>query len=528
MRPRVNCSFFIQSRKSLAHLYFKCELRSGTKIFLYKSFDNQAITIRFFDQILISVLVLQVYLYVHSATVDLSIFGSKQAQLIQSLRAAHRSVRFLPLLQHRKATIEGPFVAVQALREDLIRRARQLKHTDSAQTAAVKLRETPLNPRPISHHESVGSVSGSGFKSNLEPVRPKCLSTQLQTTGEVTEVQSLLSYAKTQTFTTRVPIPKVSYESLVAGSLGDTDSNEKEKLGAQSSFKMPRSSCVITLDEIGSSQSATEYRTKQATKAKPRQVFREPEIKAEIGSSLSGLVGLPAEEISAKQPGVDSISHKYTTPDRISATQTRGENHLGSRYSSTDYLTESDQCSSAVNAKLLQTRLKDVSTSSETKTEDTVELSASRPEDPKDKCMWVDSDTYRYMEKFYRKELDRCLRGLDASVECVEGTDLTRILLGGKQTSKTASRVQHGVENLKTLVEFWQSNLRVHWIHFDEEEQFDQQKLIQICDDVNFLFEDVLYMIEDGSIKVIGPSLSSHLFYRRVKDRITKLSKPEV
>ncbi|XP_042261290.1 uncharacterized protein LOC121892346 isoform X1 [Thunnus maccoyii] len=462
-----------------------------------------------------------VYLYVPSATIDLSIFGSKQALLIQSLRAAHRSLRFQPFLHDRKATIEGPFTAVQALREDLIRRASQLKSTVSAQTAAVKLRESPLNPRAISHHESVSSVSCSGSKANQEPVRSNGLSTPLQTTGEATEVQSLLSYAKTQMSATR---QKVSYESLDARSLCDTESNEEEKLGAQSSFKMPKPSCVITLEETGSSQSTTEYRTNQATKTNPRQVFREPEINAEIRSSLSRLVRLPAEEISAKQPGVDGISQKHTTLDRISATKTRGENHLGSGYSSTDYLMESDQSSSAVTAKLLQTIMKDVSMSSETNAEDTRELSIVRPEDLKDKCIWVDSDTFRYIKKLERKELNRCLRGLDASVECVEGTDLTQILLTGKQNSKTASRVQHGLEELETLAEFWQSSLRVHWIHFDEDEQPEKEKLIQICNDVNFLFDDVLYMIEDCSIKVIGPSVSSYLFYRRVKDRITKLT----
>ncbi|KAM7365399.1 hypothetical protein PAMP_016330 [Pampus punctatissimus] len=397
-----------------------------------------------------------VYLYVQSATVDLSMFGSKQAPLIQSLRAAHRSVRFQPLLEHRKATIEGPFAAVKALREDLIRKASHLK-----QTASVKLRETPLNPRPISHHRSVGSA-----------VRSNSLSTALQTTGEATEVQSLNSYAKLQMSTSRSPIPKVSCESLDAESLYDTEHNEKEKLGAQSSFTMPRPSCVTTQDEKGSPQSATEYRSTQATNS--RQVFKEPEINAEIRSSLSGL---PAEEISAKQPGVDSISQKRTRPDRISDMNTK----------------------------------------------DTGELSAVRPRDPKDNCVWVDSDTFRYIKTFDRKELDRCLRGLDTSVECVEGRDFTLIVLTGNQTSTTASRVQYGLERLKTLVESWQSDLRVHWIHFDVEEQPERQKLIQICDDVNFIYHDVLYMFEDCSIKVIGPSLSSYLFHRAVKDRITKL-----
>ncbi|KAM7375188.1 hypothetical protein PAMA_014327 [Pampus argenteus] len=413
-----------------------------------------------------------VYLYVPSATVDLSIFGRKQAPLIQSLRAAHRSVRFQPLLEHRKATIEGPFAAVKALREDLIRRASHLKQT------------APLNPRPMSHHRSVGSA-----------VRSNSLSTALQTTGEATEVQSLNLFAKTQI---RSPIPKVSCESLDAGSLYDTECNEKEKLGAQSSFTMPRPSCVIT-----------EYRSMQATNS--RQVFKEPEINAEIRSSLSGLDGLPAEmQISAKQPGVGGISQKHTRPDMILATETRGD-------CSTDYLTESDRSSSAVNAKLHQTRRSDMNT------EDTGELCAVLPRDPKDNCVWVDSDTFRYIKRFDRKELDRCLRGLDASVECVEGTDFTLILLTGNQTSGTGSRVQYGLERLKTLVESWQWDLRVHWIHFGEEEQPERQKLIQICDDANFIHHDVLYMFEDCSIKVVGPSLSSYLFHRTVKDRVTKL-----
>ncbi|KAM6957932.1 RNA-binding protein 43 [Tautogolabrus adspersus] len=91
-----------------------------------------------------------VFLYVSRAEVDLSVFGSDQASLIQSLRSAHRSLHFLPLLKQRKATVEGPFTAVQALRDDLIRRADQLKSIDSSQTAAVKIPETSLNPEQTS------------------------------------------------------------------------------------------------------------------------------------------------------------------------------------------------------------------------------------------------------------------------------------------------------------------------------------------------------------------------------------------
>ncbi|TDG96176.1 hypothetical protein EPR50_G00236830 [Perca flavescens] len=206
-----------------------------------------------------------VFLYVPSAMVDLSVFGRDQSSLIQSLRLAHRSLRFRPFHQQMKANIEGPFAAVQALRQDLICRARRLKSTVSAQTAAAKLKETPPNPRVISHQEFVGSVSCSGPKAKLGPASSNCLSTPLQTTG-----QDLLL----------------------------------------------------------------------------------------------------AEEISAKQPGEDDISEKHRSLDRISATKIR-KNHTGSCYSSTDYLKGSDQSSSTFfTAKILQTRLTNVSPSSKSDTEE--------------------------------------------------------------------------------------------------------------------------------------------------------------
>uniref|UniRef100_A0A096MCA0 RRM domain-containing protein n=1 Tax=Poecilia formosa TaxID=48698 RepID=A0A096MCA0_POEFO len=77
-----------------------------------------------------------VFLYVAGATVDLSVFGSDQASLIKSLQSAHRSIRFQASPQQRKASIEGPFSAVSALKEDLIRRASHLR--PSSQTAVGK------------------------------------------------------------------------------------------------------------------------------------------------------------------------------------------------------------------------------------------------------------------------------------------------------------------------------------------------------------------------------------------------------
>ncbi|XP_051284353.1 uncharacterized protein LOC127378976 [Dicentrarchus labrax] len=427
-----------------------------------------------------------VFLYVSSATVDLSLFGREQETLIQSLQSAHRSIRFRPLPHQSKATIEGPLTAVRALREDLIRRADQLGSPVSAQTAAVKLRGSPLNPRVISHQESVSSVSCSGSKAKLAPVSSNSLSTPLQTTGEV---QSRLSNAKTRNASSR---RKLSDETWAAGSFYDTYGAEEAQ---RARLRLERA------------------------EASPRQVLGE-EINAGIRSSLSGLDALPAEEISAVQPQEDGISQEHTRPDRISAAKIRGESSLGSRY--TDYLKESDQSSSAVTAKPLQTRRKDVSRSSQSGRKGTEELPAICPEHPEDTCIWVDSNIFRYIERFDKRELDRCLRGLEWSAECAKGSDLTRISF---KTSKTTSRIQQALEELKTLMEYQLSTLRVHQMDFEERELPDKQKLIQICDAVNFVYCDVLYILEDSCLKVIGPSIFSHLFYKRVEEKITKLKK---
>ncbi|XP_010737239.2 RNA-binding protein 43 [Larimichthys crocea] len=431
-----------------------------------------------------------VFFFVTNALVDLSEFGRDQESLIQSLRSAHRSLHFQPVLKRRRVVIQGPFSAVQALRGDLKRRSSQLKSSVSAPTAAIKLRETPFNPEVISHHEVVSSVSRSRSKAKLEPASSNSLSTPLQTTGEATQVQASLSNAKTQITS---PIQKVSCGSMAVGSFCDTD-NADEEQGARSRLQMP-----------------TEYRTEWA-KANPRLVLGE-EINAGIKSSLSGL-DLGAEKITEKQPRKDNTSQKNTRPDR-SATKDRGEIHLDFHYR------ESDQSSSAVTAKLLQTALKDVLQSSESITKDTGELSAVCP-DLENSSIWVDSYTFEYIKKYDKTYLDMCLRGLDASVERAEGTDLTRISLTEKQAPKTGSRIQQTLIKLSTLVEWWMSRLRVNQIDYDEREYPDKQKLSQICDDENSVSRDVLYVFEDACIKVIGPSFSSHMFSKSVEDRIGK------
>ncbi|KAG7241075.1 hypothetical protein INR49_026106 [Caranx melampygus] len=432
-----------------------------------------------------------VFFYVSTAKVDLSMFGSNQASLIQSLRSAHKSLHFQPVPHRREATIEGPFAALKALREDLIRRASRLKAAASSPTAAVKLRESPLNPGVISHHKFVSSVSHSSSKAKREPADSNSLSTPPQSTGEVSEVQSLQSNTKTQNTSSRRKV------SSTIGSFDVVGSAEEEKQGARSTLKSP-----------------TEYRTKQATDSH-RQVFRK-EINAGIGSPLSGLDLVSAEKISANHPGVDNVSQKHTGADRISPTKNHSSPPHHHSTNSTDYLKEMDQSSSAVTIDRLQTRLRDVSLSSKNNTEDREELSAACPQDLDDSSIWVDSHTFRYIEKYDKVQLDRCLSGVQMSVRCAEGTDFMQISL----TSKSTWTIQQALKDLLSLVKYHTTTLRVHQIPYDEEKRPQKQELVKICKDVNLLYSDVLLLLEDSCIKVVGPSVAGYVASKWLEDQL--------
>lgn len=392
-----------------------------------------------------------VFFYVSSATVDLSVFGRDPSSLIQSLRSAHRSIRFQPSPKWKKATIEGPFTAVRALRQDLILRAERLNST--AQTAAVKLKETAPNPRVTSPHSS---VSRHGAVAKLGPGSANCLSPPLHTTGE--ETQRL--HSKTHS-----PSRKASRES--------------------DRLEMP-----------------TENRTEQV-ETNPRPVHN--------SMNRPSLIGLEME-ISPKQSGLDDISEKRSRPERVSSSKIRGESQTES--SSADYLQESDQKSPATTTKI-QTRHKHVSKSSKSNTEDTGNVSAVGLQDQEDTCIWVDSYIFNYIQTFVKEEFDKCSRGVDVSVQS-EGTDLVRLVLTERPTS-TVSLLQYALGSLKSLVEIWSILLRVHQIDYNKK---DKQKLIEICKDVDVVFVDVLYMIEDSCVKVIGFSSSSHLFCQKVEERL--------
>ncbi|XP_069022517.1 uncharacterized protein [Embiotoca jacksoni] len=249
-------------------------------------------------------------------------------------------------------------------------------------------------------------------------------------------------------------------ESLAPGSFWSTESNEEEE-----------------------EEEEEEVRTEHGVgrrKADRREVVGE-ETSA---SSSSGRTTERREEVISQKHG---------------STGTGGENRSGSFHSGTDEAGRKDLPAPSRGDPDLRPR--------------------PRPSQE----LWLDSHVFRYVEKLHKEELDRCLRGVDASAERVEGADLTRITLTEKQTSGTASRVPAALEDLRMLAEHRSWKLRAHEIVYDEAAPPGKRGLTRICDDVNSLFEDVVYAFEDGRIKIIGPWVSSLLFCKRVEDRMAKL-----
>ncbi|MEQ2236132.1 hypothetical protein ILYODFUR_009337 [Ilyodon furcidens] len=365
-----------------------------------------------------------VFLYVSTATVDLSVFGSNQASLIKSLQSAHRSIRFQALPLEKKASIEGPFSAVRALKEDLVRRASCLR--PSTQTAGVKLSESPPNLRLGSENNP---TSCRGTKAKQEAATSSSLSKSLQSKGKAREIQSrILPNASLR--------QKGSNESLAGGSLRRADGEE-----------------------------------------------------IRIGTER-----LPVEKTFTKQQRDNSLKNPSRS-GKIPATQSNANvlKDPGGSMRNNNVPANHPRKGSALSAE----------TSEE---------------------FWVDLYTFRYIERFHKQELIMWLEGIDMSTQDVEEIGLIRILLTEKQPYEATSRtLKDALKNLETLMNRWQSNLRVHEVFYNKA-KFDKQKLIQICNGVSSLLDNVLYVFEDSSIKVIGPSVDSHLFFKELEDCMDKYS----
>jgi len=128
--------------------------------------------------------------------------------------------------------------------------------------------------------------------------------------------------------------------------------------------------------------------------------------------------------------------------------------------------------------------------------------------------IWVDSNTFSYIQRFDMREFDRRLKAHSMSLRCEEGPDLTCVSLSGQPRTE----VQRALAHLQSLVEYWQTTLRVHVIDFESIGSPERQWVFKVCDDVNTGFNDVLYAVEGSCIRVIGPSTTSYRFSKLVKD----------
>ncbi|XP_028998326.1 uncharacterized protein LOC114850981 [Betta splendens] len=372
-----------------------------------------------------------VFFYVSGATVDLSMFDGDQASLIQSLRSAHRSLRFQVLPRERKALVEGPFSAIRALRADLVSRTGRLK-------PSVKPGALPPNPRVISHHQSVGPVSRSDSGARREPGGSNGLSAPLQSAGERSEVQSRRSQAKS---------PTSARQS--AHSFYDTGSEAEE---APKAGSRPR---LTSGRGAGPAQAAATRRYREA-------------------------------EDGPKRPPVDGAVQKHTPADWAPATKTR----------------------TRLDWPGPESPLKEVSSS------------YAYEDHPQDTCIWVDSYIFRYIEKF-DKQYKKYLRGLSASVEEAEGSDLVQIRLAGTDPCEGPARVQEALARLNSLVELWQWKLRVYEICYNNKKH-PKEKVMHICNDVEVRnkYDNVLYMVDETKVKIVGSLSCSYLFYFTVKQRL--------
>ncbi|XP_070968214.1 uncharacterized protein [Oncorhynchus clarkii lewisi] len=141
--------------------------------------------------------------------------------------------------------------------------------------------------------------------------------------------------------------------------------------------------------------------------------------------------------------------------------------------------------------------------------------------DMEEESTWVDTNLFLYIQRFSKDQFDQCFRnhGVSAVFGDSDVADLTLISLRGRRDSKGLSEVQLTISELTDLVAVWQSTLRIHTIDYRRQDLRERKRLLQICAEANTLYEDVLYVQKELSVRVIGPSISSHLFTEWVKDR---------
>ncbi|XP_029603395.1 uncharacterized protein LOC115188736 isoform X2 [Salmo trutta] len=395
-------------------------------------------------------------LFYVNAKVDLSIFGDEEQQesVIQSLQPAHRSVRICLLpSQEGKASVEGPFSAVRALREDLLQWA----------TASSSSHPGEKHRAPSSSGYSLTSVAaGNG----------------------VSQVSSSHAWERH-----RAPSPSSHDHSLSSVVAESRSSRVRSGDGAEVDFRV---SSYTWEKKNGAAPSSADH---------------------SLSSSVAGGSGASTVNQSLEK-------HRRAAPSssdhsRSSMALGRGESKVVS--------------SSHTLKKYIAPSSRDPSLSSPVAA-GTSKVSSGGDVDVEEESTWVDTNIVLYIQRFSKDQLDQCFRnhGVSAVFDDNDVADLTLISLRGGCSSKGLSEVQLTMSELTDLVAVWQSTLRIHTIDYRRQDVLERRRLLQICAEVNNLYEDVLYVQKEFSVQVIGPFMSSHLFSECVKDRMDQLDKEDL
>ncbi|XP_035623614.2 uncharacterized protein LOC118380745 isoform X1 [Oncorhynchus keta] len=417
-------------------------------------------------------------LFYVNAEVDLSVCGDEEQQenVIQSLQSAHRSVRICLLpSQEGKASVEGPFSAIRDLREDLLQRA----------TASSSSHPGEEHRAPSSSAYSLTSVAAGNGVSQVSssypgeehraPSSSGYSLTSVAAGNGVSQVSSSHAWEKH-----RAPSPSSHDHSLSSVVAESRSSRVRSGDGAEVDFRV---SCYTWEKKNGAAPSSADH---------------------SLSSSVAGGSGASTINQSLEK-------HRRAAPS--SSDQSLSSMASGSGESKVI-------SSSHTLEKYIAPSSSDQSLSSPVAA-GTSKVGSGGDVDMEEESTWVDTNIFLYIQRFSKDPFDQCFRNHGVSAVFVDNdaADLTLISLRGRRDSKGLSEVQLTISELTDLVAVWQSTLRIHTIDYRRQDLRERKRLLQLCAEANNHYEDVLYVQKELSVRVIGPSLSCHLFTDWVKDR---------
>ncbi|XP_071002739.1 uncharacterized protein [Oncorhynchus clarkii lewisi] len=512
-------------------------------------------------------------LFYVNAKVDLSIFGDEEQQetVIQSLQSAHRSVRICLLpSQEGKASVEGPFSAIRDLREDLLQGA----------TASSSSHPGEKHGAPWSSGYSLTSVaagngvsqvssshpgekhrapSSSGYSLTSVAAGNGVSQVSSSHPGEKHGAPSSSGYSLTSVAAgngvTQVSsghpgekhgAPSSSGYSLTSVAAGNGVSQvssshawEKHRAPSPSSHDHSLSSVVAESrsSRVRSGDGAevdfrvSRYTWEKKNRAAPSSADHSLSSSVAGGSGAS-TINQSLEKHRSAAPSSDHSLSSSVAGGRSGESKVISISHTLEKYiapSSSDK-SLSSMASGSGESKVISsshTLEKYIAPSSFDQSlsspvaAGTSKVSSGGDVDMEEESTWVDTNLFLYIRRFSKDQFDQCFRnhGVSAVFDDNEVADLTLISLRGGRDSKGLSEVQLTISELTDLVAVWQSTLRIHTIDYRRQDLRERKRLLQICAEVNTLYEDVLYVQKELGVRVIGPSISSHLFTEWVKDR---------